>query len=338
MQHRLYLLIIPIVLLLVSCGGSDERRYFDDDCPKAEVRIIRFDSSIIGVHQDNILTDIRRLYATYPAFMPGWVEDILGIPSRDTATLVAQLPLFLNDTVYGFKHTNAYEQEVFRRVDDLENRLAVAFGRLHSLYPEWRIPTIYLMISGFQTSVYFVNDTTIAVGADMYLGSDYEYYNKLVYNYQKQTMRKECVVADVVSACLFHTIDYTAARDRLLDQMIYRGKVMYLLSVLDEEPEYEIMGWTKDSWEWCRNNERGIWAHMMDTRAIYNNAPTVVSSYLNDGPFTSEISQECPARIGTWIGLQIVRRYMENNRDVTLRMLMEESDSQKILEQSKYRP
>ena len=37
-------------------------------------------------------------------FMPLWVEDILGIPAEDTAYLEQQLPLFLNDTIYGFKH------------------------------------------------------------------------------------------------------------------------------------------------------------------------------------------------------------------------------------------
>jgi hypothetical protein len=37
------------------------------------------------------------------------------------------------------------------------------------------------------------------------------------------------------------------------------------------------------------------------------------------------------------VGLQIVRSYMKNN-EVTLAELMKETDSQKILNKSKYRP
>ena len=64
----------------------------------------------------------------------------------------------------------------------------------------------------------------------------------------------------------------------------------------------------------------------------------MINSYLNDGPFTAEISQESPGRLGLWVGWRIVDSYMTNNKDVTLIELMGESDAQKILEQSYYKP
>lgn len=330
---------IVCTVCILCCGCSTEGRdYFEGKVPEVRVPIVRFDNELLSITEENVAEKVRELYATYPIFMRAYVEDMLGILTRDTAYLEEQLPQFLADTVYGFKWTNEREQRVFAQTDDIQRKLNDAFGRLVYLYPEWKVPTIYIIVSGFQTAVYFVNDTTIALGADMYLGSDYEYYNKLVYLYQKQTMRKECVVADIVSAYLFQNIAYTSAQARLLDQMIYRGKIMYLLSVVSPEAEHEIMGWSKDKWAWCKQNERGIWAHMMDQRDLFKTETLTISGYLNDGPFTAEIGQMCPARVGTWIGLQIVRSYMENNPEVTLQELMDEADAQHILEYSKYKP
>jgi len=76
----------------------------------------------------------------------------------------------------------------------------------------------------------------------------------------------------------------------------------------------------------------------MDKRDIFKTENVVLTSYLNEGPFTAEISQDSPGRLGTWIGWRIAESYMENNRDVTLQQLMAEPDAQKILEESFYKP
>lgn len=48
--------------------------------------------------------------------------------------------------------------------------------------------------------------------------------------------------------------------------------------------------------------------------------------------------KDAPASLGKWIGWQIVRKYMEKILTVTLEKLMNESDAQKILNDSKYKP
>ena len=152
-------------------------------------------------------------------------------------------------------------------------------------------------------------------------------------------MRKECIPVDVVSAYLFHTLLYTSKQNRLLDQMIYRGKIMYLTAqIYDELPGYEVMGWTKEQWDWCVKNEREIWHLVMDKRDLFKTESLVISSYLNDGPFTLEVSQESPGRLGIWLGWRIVESFMEHNENVSLQELMAEGDAQKILEQSFYKP
>jgi hypothetical protein len=324
------------VLLLAGC--RHKRSYFPQDPEPQPVDIVRFDRALMNVHEATVAQDVRVLYDEYPEFMPVWVDEILGIPSADTAYLEQALPQFLNDTTYGFKQTNAREQELFADISDIENALGKAFARIGYLYPDTETPVFYLFISGFNASVFFA-DEIIGIGADMYLGSDYEFYNRVVYDYQKQTMRKECIPVDVVSAYLFRTLPYTSVKSRLLDQMMYRGKIMYLTAqIFDRLPGYEIMGWTKEQWDWCVHNEQAIWHLVMDKRDLFKTESLVISGYLNDGPFTSEVSQDAPGRLGIWLGWRIAESYMEHNASVTMQELMSEPDAQKILENSFYKP
>lgn len=323
-------------LLLTAC--RKDRQYFGQGMDPKHVEVIRFDEALLNVRSETAAEDIRLLYEQYPDFMPVWVEDILGIPAADTAYLREALPAFLNDTLYGFSETNRRAKELFADISDVQKELDEAFTRLMTLYPEWEVPTVTLFISGFNASVLFVGED-LAAGTDMYLGSDYEYYNRVVYEYQKQTMRKECMATDLVSAYLFRNIPYTSTKNRLLENMIYRGKVMYLLSLLmAPEPAYEVMGYTREQWRWCVKYERAIWNTIMDKRDLFKTDSKILTSYLNDGPFTQEVTQESPGRLGTWVGWRIVESYMHHQKDVTLRQLIEEGDAQKILEQSYYKP
>ena len=334
-MKKLLILIIGVFALL-SCRNT--RTYFPKEIEPQNIELVRFDNALMNVNASTVREDIRLLYHEYPVFMPLWVEDILGIPSSDTSVLAEQLPLFLHDTLYGFQQTNAREQELFADVSGLEKSLGRAFARIQWLYPETEIPALYLFVSGFQTPIYF-GESLIGIGADMYLGSDYEYYNRVVYDYQKQTMRPECIPVDIVSAFLFRTLPYTSTKSRLLDQMLYRGKVMYLTAqIFDQLPGYEVMGWTKEQWDWCVKHERAIWHLVMDKRDLFKSESLVLTSYLNDAPFTAEISQDAPGRLGIWLGWRIAESYMEHNPEVTLQQLMAEGDAQKILEQSYYKP
>ena len=156
-----FLIIVFCFVALTSCHKG--RNYFPKDIERQEVELVRFDNALLNVHEASVAQDIRVLYDHYPIFMPLWVEDILGIPSADTAYLEKALPEFLNDTLYGFKQTNQREQEVFADVSDLEQSISKAFARIKYLYPETEIPVFYLFISGFNAPIYF-NDELVTEG------------------------------------------------------------------------------------------------------------------------------------------------------------------------------
>lgn len=293
--------IYPIlVLLCLLVTSCSKSTYFPANLPKEKVVLSAFDSIYDAAHFAEQYADIQ--------------EDSV------------------------FLEVSKLCHERFADNREIEEPLSIAFARLRYLYPDFPVPTLHLYVSGFNASVYFVDEENIGIGADLYLGADYPLYDYVVYDYQRYMMRKECIAGDVLSACLFRYFPYMAQKNRLLDQMIYRGKVLYLLSQILDLPENEIIGYTKEQYKWCREYEDIVWGLMLDRRVLFSNEQLLLSSYLNDGPFCSEISQDCPSRIGTWIGMQIVRSYMEHNEDITLPDLMAQHDAQTILEKSYYKP
>lgn len=346
-----YLYLIIAVAVLSAC--KKQREYFprDLDLGATRVEIVRYDSALLSLMDRQVgAEEVAELYLLDPDFTRFYAENIIGIPAADTLAFAEALTEFLSDTVYGFKDTNLRAKSLFANTDTLQTELNAAFSRLSYLYPTLPTAKIMFFISGFNASLLFWKELTnsymlpdsacmIAIGVDMYLGADWPFYNRVVYNYQKINMRKECIPIDVVTAYLFRNIGFESKKSRLIDNMIYRGKIMYLTSVLFPDTEdYEIMGYTKEQMQWCKRNEKYIWRMMMDKHDLFKTETLVLTSYLNDGPFTSEISQEAPARLGTWIGWQIAKSYMENNPQVSLEQLISNNDAQQILENSNYRP
>lgn len=331
--------IVAIMAMgVLSMGCQHGREYYPRQMAEREVQIIRFDSALLSISTDHAAEDVHRLYADYPTFMPAFVEQALGVNVMDTDYLAEALPLFISDTVYGFSKTNKRVQETFADMSKIEKELTGAFTRLGYLYPDIQVPKLYTFVSGFNGSVLFLEDGNMAIGLDMYLGSDYPYYNQVVYNYQKQTMRPECIAADVVSGYLFANFPFASSKGRLIDNMLYRGKLMYVCSTLLDEPDYEVMGYSKEQWQWCEKYERQVWNRMMDKRDLFKSDQMLLTSYLNDAPFTSEISQEAPPRIGTWIGWRIAESYMEHHPEVSMQELIDNHDAEQILRESYYKP
>ena len=98
------------------------------------------------------------------------------------------------------------------------------------------------------------------------------------------------------------------------------------------------IGFTKKQVDWCEKHEKDIWGLLIKNKFLYSTELDVISKFTGEGPFTTGLAKESPARTGVWIGWRIVRNYMNKNSKITLEELMNENDAQKILSTSKYKP
>lgn len=330
--------ILLIILAIIVCACQTKRDFFPKNIEQLEIEVVRFDQALLNINPDSAEIGIKQLYTDYEEFMDLYVEGVLGLNTQDTLGLSKIFANFLTDTAMGFMQTNDEVRKQFANIDDIQKELNYGFSRMHYLYPELDIPKIYLLVSGFNASVFSYNNI-IGVGVDMYLGSDYKYYNQVVYDYQKTTMDKKYLAGDILNYYITQNIPYTSKQNRLLEHMLFRGKQIYLLEqILPKTPKWEILGYTKEQWDWCIEWEKAIWNKIMDKRYLFNTESMIITSFLNDGPFTAEISQESPGRLGIWVGWRIIDSYMRHNEEITLQELMIDGDAQKILEKSFYKP
>ena len=120
--------------------------------------------------------------------------------------------------------------------------------------------------------------------------------------------------------------------------MIEQGKKLYFIEAMNPAlPDSVILGYSTPQMEWAQDNEGAVWAAVVGNNMLYSNNVDNRRLLFNDGPFTAAFAEEAPARLGDFLGLQIVRSFMTNN-DETLTNLMKLTDYQDILERSKYKP
>ena len=326
---------IVITLLFYSCKKTNR---FAINTSKDGIKVViqRFDKDLILLDTINTEVAVKHLYKKYPDFFPVYISSILEMNPQDTLKICDLIKNFLKDTT--FVKVNKKVLEEYADVSDIETTLSTAFTYIHYYFPEIKLPTVYFFVSGFNRAILW-NDHLIGIGTDLYLGNDYPLYKEITYEYMIYNMRRECIPADIVSTLLVNSFPMKSSQDRLIENMLYRGKIMYLLSIfLPEEKPTDLIGYTSAQWEWCKKYEKEIWASVIEQKALFSSNSKIIGAFINDAPFTAPISQDSPGRLGTWIGWQIIKSYMETNKNVDLRQLMNERNYEKLLENSNYYP
>lgn len=325
------------IFLFTSCH-KDSQRYKLGTLPEnaIKIKIHRFDEDLIKMNTQNGLSSVKALYRNYPAFMSIFINNVLEIDENDTVKVADHLTHFISDTT--FSKVNAKTLQTFGNVSDIEQDISTAFSYAHQYFPEMKIPSIYFFVSGFNRSV-LMTDDFIGVGTDFYLGADYEPYKEFTYDYLLYNMRRDMLAIDVVSASLFRYFSFDGNQNRLIDNMLHRGKVIYLAaSFMPNKKIDDIIGYSPEQMKWAQEYESEIWKAIVGQKDLFSTNVKLIGKYLNDAPFTTPISQESPGRLGIYIGYKIVESYMQQNKKVSLTDLMKMTDYQKMLQDSGYRP
>ena len=101
----------------------------------------------------------------------------------------------------------------------------------------------------------------------------------------------------------------------------------------------EKIGYLSEQITWCQENESYIWRYFIEKELLYSTDSKLPNRFTNMAPFSKfylEIDNESPGRVGQWIGWQIVRSFMQNNKVSMQEMI--KMDAKELFEKSKYKP
>ena len=122
--------------------------------------------------------------------------------------------------------------------------------------------------------------------------------------------------------------------------MLYYGKILYLKDLfIPFEEDAEKMGYTQEELEWAQANEEQIWRYFIENELIFDTDSQLYTRFLYPGPFSKfylELDAESPARLGQYIGWNIIRTYMDKNEISIKRML--NTPAEEIFNNATYKP
>lgn len=316
MRNQIFIFILT--LLFISCNKKSKIESAVEEIP-LEIKVNRFDKAFF----ETPVSELPKLKLQYPFFFP---------PGND-------------DAIWIEKMQNPQWRELYNEVekkytdfDSETTKIETLFKHIKYYFPETKTPKVFTIISqmDYQNKVIYTNDMLI-ISLELYLGEGHKFYEYP--EYLKQNFEKNQILPDIVSS--FATTKIVPPTETsLLSQMIYAGKELYLKDLL--LPEYsdaEKMGYKPEQITWCQENEGYMWRYFIDKKLLYDTDQKLIPRFINPAPFSKfylEIDNDSPGRVGSWIGWQIIRSYMNNN-DVTLQQMLK-TDTKEIFEKSKYKP
>lgn len=315
------LCIVVAALLLSGCHRTEEVRFhrfehllFDTPADQLPAQL--------KAHADEFNSELIVLYPDEPEFIEMTHEFVSDPVMRDIYRITDSL---------------------YHDLSDIERQLGRALGRAYKLCPKMHhVERFYTMVTGdFDNYGFrvFSNCGDLCVCLDQYaLGAMEKYQYFGMPTYLVRTFSRNNIVPDCM--CALAGL-YSASPDgdlTLLDHAIADGKKLYFIEkTMPGIADTVLLRYTADQLKWMEANVKNVWGWMIQNKALYSTDIHTYQNLLGEAPHTNAFGNESAPRTAAYIGWQIVRAYMKRSH-CTMQQLFDETDSQKILTASAWRP
>jgi hypothetical protein len=297
---------------------------------------IRFDQELMTVDSINVSEKVEAFYQSYPIFFPAYTYGVLGIGGEELKGFKENLLSFSNNPIS--QEVYASIQKEYPSIDDVQASIDLAFSYYKYYFPEEATPRVFYMQSGFNQRI-FVDSLVIGVALDMCLGESSEYYERLgLPIYLRSKMRRESIALDAMRGLAWSNFPFNSD-DNLASNMIYEGKIQYFLDALfPNKSEAFKLSYSEADVEWLNHHRSDIWDAVIAEEMLYQTERMKIKNMMSDAPFTQQFGNNSPAKIGVWLGREIVKAYMDSHPEITLQDLMKNEDYISILNDSNFKP
>ncbi|HRI61675.1 MAG TPA: hypothetical protein PK228_18175 [Saprospiraceae bacterium] len=331
--------LLVALSILNSCSSDTTKHAPDVSGIQLEIKIRRFDQDLFALDTGNIEAGMQQLTKSYPQMLPLFAVNIIHDMTNPNEMPAQAVRGFLSAPEVRQLYDTV--QQVYGDLRWLERDLTQMFKYYKYYFPEKPVPEVIAIVSEYATDAFTAGDSLCGIGLDMFLGENYPAYfanENTSPAYIRRQFRKEYMTVRLAKAIAQNLADAPPG-ERLLDQMLHNGKMLYIVDcLLPEVADSLKMGYTREQMEGCYANEQGVWARLLEQNLLYSTDARKLRKLVSPSPNAPVVFQEAPGEIGNWIGWQIVEAYMKRYPKTTMRELLNFQDAQKFLEQSKYKP
>jgi len=311
--------LLLLIISLFSCDNVSETEAKIEKVD-ANFEVIRFDQKFAKATAES-LPDLR---SQYPFLFPKRYPDSIWIQK-------------LNDSIQqeiNLEVSKAYP-EFSEETDDLHS----LFQHTKYYFPEFEIPNVITITSevDYKNKVIYTEDY-LFVSLDTYLGKDHKFYIG-IQDFLRKNFKKEQIAPDAANEIAENYVPKAESRT-FLAHMLYYGKILYLKDkLIPFKTDAEKIGYTQKEMEWAQSNEEEIWRYFVENELIYDTDSKLYERFLYPAPFSKfylQLDSESPARLGQYIGWNIIRRYMSKN-DISINKMLDTS-AEEIFNKANYKP
>ena len=333
----LFCLCAVVIITAVACSTDKDKKIPDVSKIPMEIKLQRFDKELLSMDTNQAAAGLKMLREKYPTgFMDIFISKIL---------LDEQNPNLAPEKVLeGFVKFPSIRklldtcQIVYGDGADLERDFSSAFKYYKYYFPQKPTPQVVTFISEYGLGAFTYGDSTLAIGLDFFLGENYPAYDGIFPNYIRRTLTKPHLVSKAVEAIANDLVGLPSG-NRLLDMMIQNGKKLYIKDLLlPNTPDSIKLEYTQQQVKWCEENEKNIWAQFLSQNLLYSAKMDEIRKLVSPSPNAPGMPAEAPGRTANWIGLQIIRAFMQQNPSVSPEQMLAINNAQVILDRSKYKP
>ena len=337
-------LIVPLVCFL-GCEEETKRPAPDVSKVLANVQLIRYDAMLMEMDPDKPESSYLNLLSKYPRMTELYFKELTRLHSTERDTFYNRIAGFLRDKrITSLGDTIKY---IFPYDMDMAKILALPSKYLRYYFPEYGLPEFYALFTefGYQTFIFEDKDrrNAIGIGLDYFLGEDFDYKkidpgNAIFSSYLTRTYTPEYIPKKVMEMIVIDLVGEPSGK-RFIDKMLYQGKKAYILEhLLPETPDSILWEFTSDQMKWVEDNEQEMWSFFLEKELMYETNHLKVAHYLDPAPTSKGMPANAPGRTAAYSGYKIVKSYMKRNPDISMQELIKLRDSQRFLEESKYKP
>ena len=323
-----------LVLLIVSVSCSKSAGYkkklnvpYQKMEPR-EVKIVEFNKALFAL-------DTANFEEEYRAIIPQFNDFLIDDPDEAE---IGYMKDFVTDTF--MLKINELVEETFPNIEFVEDEVRDVYQHYRYYYPEWMpLPTYAYVVGYYYNRPVSISNECVMVGLDFYLSNKDLVYDQIGFpRYQSRRMQPCYLTRDLAEEFYYHTYGNRKNQKSVLAEMVEQGKRLYFIEAMNPSlPDSVILGYSTQQMKWAEDNEGAVWAAVVGNNMLYNNVLDHRRALFNDAPFTAAFGNDSPARLGEYLGLQIVRSFMSNN-DVVFTEMMQLDDYQDVLQKSRYKP
>lgn len=333
MKRTVVILTFILSFCLLSCNQSktykDKLQVHHENLEPQEINIRNYNIALFSIDTANFLEGVKSIKDEYPIFLDGDLNE----------ESVAYLKSFVTDTFC--IRINNLSKEKFTEDNKIGKDIKHVYQRLKYYYPMMETPDTYCYVSGIDYEIppVMIQSGAALISLDYYLGNENHIYDYIgMPRYRSLRCQPYYITRDLAEA-IYDTYFANNQRQKdVLSEMINVGKRLYFVEALNPSiPDSVLLGYSSKQMLWANDFEGDLWASLVGDNTLYSNSVEAFRSLFGDGPFTHAFSNESPARLGEFVGLQIIRSYMTHN-DMSLQDLIKNNDVQQIFQSSQYKP